>query len=360
MPGRFKSPSDEYDAEYGVATPPPEPGERVSSWTQKRIDRNFDQVQKVVAQRRPAIAANDFDVEDILSTGRFLTQHETQKSNGMYDPYYRANHEHEYHGYPNRYPGWSGGSGGEDDEPSASYSETGEAGDHPTYGYMRPGRNSRVMDPIERSDVVDQYGNAVFNLDPDRVLHHTTVTMGDSLGADYTPETAHAVITGQGLHNKATFTAQGRPPDQYVEAQFHRPVRTSDVDSVDLYRVTRFGYRDDPRMSLRDADIPYRSHTHLGETTQGAMISVVGGRETPVNFSGSGAGTHEGQIASRAVYSRQPTTVHYRVDEEFHPRSNYGPDPNTGMMDPQPRKLRPLSGTREFWTGMADPDEDES
>jgi hypothetical protein len=175
-PRMYKAPSDVFDAANGPVH------SRTLDFASPEQRRAFAETQAVVAQRRPAIAAQPSSTPDIIRSGRFLSLHDTGYSNGSPDTLSRLSQENQSFGYPDPYnfedeTDW--------DQPNA--------GDHPTYGYMRPGGSSVVAQ--QEADTMGQYGNVVFNLDPDRVLHSTTVTHGDSLGGPL-PETAADVIKG--------------------------------------------------------------------------------------------------------------------------------------------------------------------
>lgn len=299
-------PREEFSADHRpvqrlLKVDPPSDGEM-----RRGFDDHLSHARRVVSTRRPAISVENALVPGVISSRQFKNMHETGHSGAGDSRHARENIEAHHWDYQT-------------------------VGQGPVYGYMRESVHPGALTHNDYMAAYS-YGTNVFNLRPDRVMRHTTVTYGDSMGGDPTQvsETAHDVAQGTprspgnfiGLENQYT-----RQHPTYIEAQFHEPVHLSDVESVDAYPPET--QLIPPERRLEGSEIPFTVHKPLGRTTQGVMFHRgPRGRETVSN----------GMDAAGDPYPYNDGVTHYRPSAV-----NY-----TGRVGAT-HHLRPLSGTDEFW-----------
>lgn len=158
-----------------------------------------ENLQRQVAQGRPAIRFPSGLAREIAQSGQFKNQFDTNTSQGTLNPEYRRITENQMFAIPHHAPGR----------------------DRPVYGYV-----DSAGDP--NGIHVRTYGDAKAVLKPS-VTWRTTVTHGDSLGARYSPVPFEKAATGE----MEPHHAMGHG-DDYVEAQYHGGVRTGDIDHLEF------------------------------------------------------------------------------------------------------------------------------
>lgn len=153
--------------------------------------------------KAPRIRVSYDVLEKVIADGRFKTQHETGKSNGMFDPSKRDEHEAKMFST---------------DQP------------RPIYGYVNP----RSIADTYRSQ--GQYGEIAVVLKPE-VAARTTVTYGDSLDITDVPAPIPFTHVEKAPATRLLAAATGvgyssRP--SYVEAQIHDGVSVADIDYIEV------------------------------------------------------------------------------------------------------------------------------
>ncbi len=198
--------------------------------TEKRLEdtgRKETNLQKVkakidLATKKWAKNSNSFIrvkkgvLTKILEDGRFKSQHETQTSGGALKPIYRRKVEGEMFSYP------------ENLKPEK----------RPIYGYATQNKFGFSQDNagnINLHPSVDMYGKIRVKL-KDRTRKRTTVTFGDSLGADsYIPtpleNPTHASQPMYSAYSVAKAMTD-HPGVGYVELQVHDGVKLDDISRV--------------------------------------------------------------------------------------------------------------------------------
>ncbi len=156
----------------------------------------------------------------ILQTGRFKSQHETRRAEGLYDPEFRESVEEENLGVPADIP--------KTERPIFGYIET---------GY--PGLDSGA-----------EYYGVIRCVLKDELKDRSTTTFGDSLNARgicvASPMRNPSIISvASGMWNSRADSyvslAANRPEDfeedvEYIEAQIHGGVKVSDIEKVVVLR----------------------------------------------------------------------------------------------------------------------------
>ncbi|MFZ4632025.1 MAG: DUF3626 domain-containing protein [Patescibacteria group bacterium] len=162
-------------------------------------------------------------LKEILAAGRFKTQFETHSSNGTLNPRYRAEQENKMFNY-------------------VVDENKGETV-RPNYGYMSDNENG-IVGSFDENNVhskVSRYGNIHVKFKKEQVADRTTVTFDDSLSpADENPPTPsikpHFSSLGK-RHDPRLIKQASKPQDwgaNYLEAQFHWPLRTSLIESIHI------------------------------------------------------------------------------------------------------------------------------
>lgn len=170
----------------------------------------FERFAQEVANSPVEVRVSEFNLKDILDSGRLMSQFETGMSNGTFDMSMRAEVEFAAFGVP---------------------TDVADAA-RPIYGYL----NSTLMDS---GDVVSQYGRIALVLD-DAVAPRTTMTLMDSLGSDAKGLALDAVRSGsvpaEGLARSVIPSlfdpATGVLDTQYAEVQIHGGVTTSMIREI--------------------------------------------------------------------------------------------------------------------------------
>jgi hypothetical protein len=160
----------------------------------------YAKARMIVEEGSPVINVTAYALNQIISSGRYKTQFETQESNGALNPYIRAAFESGTMGlHPNM-----------------------EATKRPVYGTMQ------TFESIVNTHSMSQYGTISLQLN-ENVRERSTVSYNDSLGM--ARDTAPAESTGKELDRMFNTGSSGTHFD-YVEAQIHGGVSFSDVKAI--------------------------------------------------------------------------------------------------------------------------------
>jgi hypothetical protein len=191
------------------------------------------------AEGQPSIRFPSGVLESVLATGEIRNQFQTDRSEGSFNPGYRAMYEHHAFGIDEE-------AGGEE---------------RPVYGYMH-----RAGD-TQGATRAQSYGDVRAVLDPS-VRNRSTVTAGDSLGRSL-PLPVNEVAKGRvPLHALGPHT-----PSDYTELQVHGGVNVhTDVDHLE------FGTEHGPSVKrfVDEAGVPWRQMRTERYTQH--PLSVVGPR----------------------------------------------------------------------------------
>ncbi len=160
----------------------------------------YAKARMIVEEGSPVINVTAYALTQIISSGRYKTQFETQESNGALNPYIRAAFESGTMGlHPNM-----------------------DATKRPVYGTMQ------TFESIVNTHPMSQYGTISLQLN-ENVRERSTVSYNDSLGM--ARDTAPAESTGKELDRMFNTGSSGAHFD-YVEAQIHGGVSFSDVKAI--------------------------------------------------------------------------------------------------------------------------------
>jgi hypothetical protein len=160
----------------------------------------YAKARMIVEEGSPVINVTAYALNQIISSGRYKTQFETQESNGALNPYIRAAFESGTMGlHPNM-----------------------DATKRPVYGTMQ------TFESIVNTHPMSQYGTISLQLN-ENVRERSTVSYNDSLGM--ARDTAPAESTGKELDRMFNTGSSGAHFD-YVEAQIHGGVSFSDVKAI--------------------------------------------------------------------------------------------------------------------------------
>lgn len=176
--------------------------------TSDEIRNNFEEQQRNILKENNRVAVRvpiDF-VDEVADDGRFKSQFETGRSQGLLNEDRRSNVEYEGFGVP------------KDIEPEK----------RPIYGYMSNESGNHDLVSLE------YYGGVAFIL-KDGVKERTTVTFGDSLDHDLPGSKISEPKIESMRITEGLVTVEGL---SYVEAQIHGGVKIDEVDEIILNSST--------------------------------------------------------------------------------------------------------------------------
>jgi len=289
------------DVEYGGHSSEPDSVHEWNLHDHEGFDESKKHLQRLTDKSHPAIRVSDDVLHKVLDEGRFKSQFETQTSRGNLNNGMRSNVEARKFGYPDHIKDTSYNDPN-DYEDHYEYEDHEDHEDHespeprhpdegrPIYGYLsHEGLKTRI------DDNTSHYGEHKVVLHKPSVWHRTTMTMGDSLNnhsrvapspvSQVSPYSFHPGSNDTDRDDSNPYateegdtpakrikaikhfgpskarTEHGKHPEgmghDYVEAQIHGGVKTSDIHYVHLASEYHRGSNRGIKEKLNHHGIPW-------------------------------------------------------------------------------------------------------
>lgn len=211
--------------------------ERLNGWksnpyyNEETVNKAFDQLDEDLKTMNPHMAIYGNALKKVLKSGRFKNQFQTHTSEGRLSANTRAEHTNKHFGTPLRVKDFNALG-------SPVYAVDKNLKNSEKYGYLGPA-----------TDDVYGYGNYQVDFKPS-VKERMTAHIGDSLGSgtfSFVPgdrETYPGILRDVAYRydsprNYMRDFNKGNPlskQGQYLEAQFHGPLTTGDINSIQVRR----------------------------------------------------------------------------------------------------------------------------